>query len=128
MGRGKGDNVRALVYQLDMCGPEEWHHTKFMIFDSPPASKLCANTFEVRIDQLKERLTRRQTSEQGLNVEVVEMHRCTGFDHLYSMLSDILEKVTTTLADHQFSLRVVRASCYANPIRRMNLEVDQTRC
>ena len=35
--RGKADEVRALVYRPNDCGPEEWKDIKFMIFDCPPS-------------------------------------------------------------------------------------------
>lgn len=96
--RGKADEVRVLIHHQDACGPEEWKNIKFMVFDSPPSTSAKNEAFEQRIARVAENLQRiKELSDPKTqltsNVDLVKMEKCTGFDHLYALLSDILEKV-----------------------------------
>ena len=73
-----------------------------MVFDSLPqhSSDLVPVLFEERLSQAKRRIEkiqhnlRNKNNEISLNVEIVHKEKCTGYPHLYSKLSNILEKVS----------------------------------
>jgi hypothetical protein len=99
--RGKGDEVRLLVHTAEACGPEDWKDIKFLIFDCPPLSPSSVEHFEQRIEKatkriesIKQELASNPSAVQLHNVDIVESQKCTGFDHLYEVLSRVLEKVT----------------------------------
>lgn len=79
------------------CEFDEWKNVKFMIFDCLPTLHFSSSTelFEQRIQIATERLTRLKSAQDTnqSNVEVVKMQQCTGFSHMYAVLSEILEKV-----------------------------------
>lgn len=103
--RGRADEVKTLVYRPSDCGPESWKDIKFMIFDCPPSSSSSTEPFEQRIGRLSERLAQDLKQKQLLwNIEVIKMEKCTGFDHLYSFLSEILEKVESIIRGRRFNL------------------------
>jgi hypothetical protein len=89
--RGKGDEVRVLVHSSHTCGPEDWKDVKLMIFDSPSSTEL----FEQRIAKATEKVKQLEQIQGKSNVEVINSQKCTGFDHLHSILSDVLDKVLT---------------------------------
>jgi ATP-dependent DNA ligase len=92
--RGRGDEVRALVHGSVVRGPEDWKNVKFMIFDCIPSRESHNEPFESRIARAREQVeAHRQRCSQINNVAIVEIQKCTGFDHLYSLLATVLDKV-----------------------------------
>ena len=111
MGRARGDEVRTLVHRPDTFGPEEWKDIKYMIFDCLPTTAAfpensSSEPFEERIQTVTKWIEQKRHKNQGplllyetgfptrqTNVELIEFVKSTGFDHMYSMLSTVLEKV-----------------------------------
>jgi hypothetical protein len=108
MGRARGDEVRTLVHRPDTFGPEEWKDIKYMIFDCLPAHP-GNSSFEERMQTVTKWLEQKRQNERPLlfygtggfpmqtNVELIESVKCTGFDHLHSMLLTVLEKVVNLI-------------------------------
>lgn len=96
MGRGKGDDIRELIYRCDQLGPEYWKDVKFMIFDCPTYHQTVSDKFEERISTTKQKLDEllQRSQDRSLpNVQLVPFERCRGFDHLHSKLCQIVEMV-----------------------------------
>jgi uncharacterized protein YegL len=88
--------VRALVQQARKFGPEEWRDIKFLVFDCLPTDNL-AEPFEERLHRATQSIEnhcgKSVNSNALANVKIVEMQRCTGFDHLHLTCTSVLEKV-----------------------------------
>lgn len=119
MQRGRGDEVRGLVRSLTLSGPEEWKDIKFMVFDCK--SELV---YEERMAQIEAALTgsRNNKSDKGHtdNIKVVERLKCSGYHHLYSTLTQIIENARrNTLISTNHMNRKEKEWYYASPIQSM---------
>jgi hypothetical protein len=106
IARGKGDEVRELVYQPQASGPEQWKDIKFMIFDLVPTPNTNM-PFEQRLSAIEEWIESRQSQRKvdifgQSNVELVQYQNCTGFDHLHNVLAGILQQARNIKSKFKF--------------------------